>query len=404
MNYEMDEEDLLKKIDCSELDDGLKSIFRKTIHELCAYNRIRIESLERNILFPTPRQAIGEIVIALAPRPEKPDKPYFGLTEIDGASDDLYFLNAPYEKLRELVGDLDTEKVYTGICRMKERETPFRYRLRFDGRYLKAQDLIFRLASMYQTENAVLWSPFLRKAVRVQLLDPLPEGVKKEAVCYRFEQNGLPVMEGVSLLWNLRVTSTDFEKASGKIPYGQDVKYKFHFEKSRRGGWRFPIPQNNQTIVYDIAFSDEGIDLLLDHELEAFRVVESMPVDQEAGELLLLRKGDWLHSNRTGRSILSVHRILSKGDMEFAIRPFRDANGVRCELTDELTRVCTRYSAKYQSHLKNRILYPQPQHKKARGKLKFSAELPPAFYDDYINFVLLYLAYYYPEIEWVGGW
>ena len=37
-------------------------------------------------------------------------------------------------------------------------------------------------------------------------------------------------------------------------------------------------------------------------------------------------------------------------------------------------------------------------------KIKFYSEEYQSFYDDYINFVLLYLEYYYPEIEWVGGW
>lgn len=401
MNYKMDRDALLRMIDSAGLEEAQRGVLRKTVSELCTYQEQQLERMGKHILSPEDPRSIGEIAVALVPK----DTPCSGLTKIPGAFEGVRFLEAGYVEFLGYTGEWDTEKVYTGTYRLGDREESYQYRLRFDNSGLRAQELLCRLAQLYPVENAILWGPYLRKAVRIQPVRMIPEKVKKEAeIDYRFAANGLPVTENADLLWNLRVENLEDCKALGKIPYGENVKYVFHFDKSKNGGWRFPLPEESSVIVYDVSFSDEGIDLTLDQDLLNFTVVERLNVDWEQTDIKLLDKNKKIHSNRIERTALSVRRILSRGDMEFAIRPFREGSGSRCMLVNELEQTCTRYSSKFLHPLKNRTCYPQSQHRRPTGKLKFSAETPPAFYDDYINYVLLCLEYYYPEIEWIGGW
>lgn len=398
MTCKMDRNALLRMIDSAGLEEAQRSVLRKTVAELCAYQEQQLERMEKKILSPENPHSFGEIVVALAPK----DTCCPSLTKIAGTANGVCFLEAGYVDFLGYIGEWDTEKVYTGSYRLGERKESFQYQLKFDNSGLQAQELLCRLVQLYPAKNAILWGPYLRKAVRIRPMSIVPE--KAVEVDPRFAANGLPVVENADLLWNLQVENLEGCKAVGKIPYGENVKYVFHFDKSKNGGWRFPLPEESSVIVYDVSFSDEGIDLTLDRDLLDFTVVEQQDVDWEQKDIIQLMREHRIHSNHVEKTALSVRRILSRGDMEFAIRPFREVNGGQCALVNELERTCTRYSNKFLHPMKNRIYYPQSQHRKPIGKLKFSTETPPVFYDDYINYVLLYLEYYYPEIEWIGGW
>ena len=401
---EVDEEKLIRIIERSGLAENLESVLKSTIRELCGYNSEHLKSIEQKILFAQQPAAIGEIVLALISGMERDQnkQSYFGLTEMKviGTDGEIYFLDADYEHIREMIGDVDSDKIYTGIYQLDGNIHSFRYRLKFDNSYLKFQDLVAGFASIYPIENAVLYSPYIRKSVIVQQLDSIPDKVKADHIDYQFQQNGLSVIERANLLWNFRIESSDVKKASGRIPYKQNVKYKFHIDKSREGNWRYALPKNNQTIIYDVSFSEDGIDLILDRELEEFWIAEYQVIDWDNTEIKKMINAGRIHTNHAAKSILQNRRILSQGDIEFAIYPFRNSNGCKCEIADNLEKVCIRYSSKYRNHMKNRVKYPKAK----QVKLRFSSETSSFFYDDYINFVLLYLEYYYPEIEWVGGW
>ena len=106
-----------------------------------------------------------------------------------------------------------------------------------------------------------------------------------------------------------------------------------------------------------------------------------------------------LYSNFTDKNCLAAKRILSQCDIEYAIYPFRDYQGIQCEITQKLNEICKRYSYKYRPSPSRQM----SSRKLRRVMLKFTFERNEQFKHDYINYVLDYLDYYYPEIEWVGG-
>ena len=408
MTYRMDEDSMIERIDQSRFvegdesaDEALKSVFKRAMQELCGYTRRILNDIEQTLLFPEDPCSIGEIVVALAQNancaPGKNEYP--AMTKMAASTDPgVYFIDADHGSFKKIVGDVDSEKTYEGVYRLGQDLVKYRYRLKFDDRFLQQQDLLSRMASLYKVDNAIIHSPYIRRAVNVCVLDEIPSKACEQD--HQFAQNGIPAIEDAALLWNLQACSTELLKAEERVPYGQEIKYKFHFKRSKEGRWRYAVPQNNQTIVYQICFSEDGIDLLLDHELETFFVIEYRAVDWDELEIKKLIRQHRIHSNYVKRSAISNPRIISEGDIAFAIHPFRNTGSVKCEIATDLKKVCTRYSAKYRAQLHGRLTYT----KLKQVKLKFSVDDPPAFYDDEINFVLQYLEYYYPEIEWIGGW
>lgn len=406
MTYRIDEDSIIDRIDHARFnaddeaaDEALKGALKKTIHELCEYSRNILNDVEKKILSPERPHTIGEIAIALVSNAggssnQNTDPAFAKMAD----ASNICFINADHDGFKKIVGDVDSEKIYEGVYRLGKDAVKYQYKLKFDDRYLRQQNLLFRLASLYKVENAVIRSPYIRKVVRVCPLDEIPDKALDQDP--QFEKNNIPVIKNVNLFWNLHISQTDLIKADGRIPYGKETKYKYHFKRSKEGYWRYAIPQNNQTIIYQTEFSEDGIDLLLDHEMEAFLVVEYRPINWDKLEVKKLDGLNRIHSNSVTRSTISNPRIISEGDIAFAIHPFRKFNQIKCEIAEDLEKVCARYSAKYRVQMQKRFAYASLK----RVNLKFFSDFPPDFYDDEINFILLYLEYYYPEIEWVGGW
>ncbi len=409
MKYRIDEERLADIIDNSEFisdnraaNESLRMLLKNTIHGMCQYNQEILEEIKREILYPKPPCAVGAFTCALVPLRDKDAYGHIGLSVMSeqSLSRKIVFLDGEYDEIKEICGDNQTEKkIYTGSYRIKNQEYSFKYRLKFDNSLLKMQDLTVRLSACYPVGNAVLFSPYMRKSFVTEVLDQIPKNVEDKDIDFRFSQNKIPAVQDAVLLWNLKVTHTSLLKAADRRPYGAELKYRHHFDRGKGGRWPYALPMNNQTIIYDIRFTEEGTDLILDHEMEEFIVAEYHPVDFDSADIKKLNLSHKIFSNQITKSTLGNKRILSKGDIMYAVSPFKDYGGIQCEVAEKLDKICTRYSSKYRNHLSDRIGY----RKLKTINLKFTSEIIPKFMDDYINYVLMYLEYYYPEIEWVGG-
>lgn len=409
MKYRIDEEHLAEIINNSEFiatsraaNEAFRMFLKNTIHGMCQYNQEILEEIEREILYSKSPCDIDAFNCALAPIRDKDAYGHIGLSVMSERSllRNVIFLDAEYGEIKEISGDSQTEeKIYTGAYQIKNHEYSFKYKLKFDDSLLKMQDLAVRLADCYPVDNAVLFSPYIRKSFVTEILDNIPNDVKDKDIDFCFHQNNIPAILDAVLLWNLKITDTSLLKAVDRRPYGAELKYRHHFNRGKGGGWSYALPKNNQTIIYDIRFTDEGTDLILDHEMEEFIVVQYHPIDYESADIKKLNLLHRFFSNQLTKSSLGNKRILSKGDIMYAVSPFRDHGGIQCEVVEKLDKICTRYSCKYRNHLPDRIGY----RKLKTINLRFTSETNLKFMDDYINYVLMYLEYYYPEIEWVGG-
>lgn len=414
MKYQIDRENLINIIDESnfidkaEANEAFKGLLRKTVNALCEYNDEVMSAIERRVLEKNNESTIGDIVSSLVSFSDR--ESVMGLSEMrifptkdevrklqDKYRRSLVFINADFNELRSIVGDNQKdETVYEGSYQLNNKMHIFKYKLVFDDTYLQMQDLVCALSDNYKMNNAIIFSPYIRKCFKIQPLEEIPEKAEPD---YRFEKNGIPAITDSVLLWNFRVFKTEIMKASDRVPYGEEIKYRYHFGKSRSGRLQYALPQNNQTIIYEITISENGIDLLTDHELDEFILFEYSEIDKESSDVKKLINVENFYSNYMLRNRLANRRIISEGDIEYAINPFRNGESCSCEIVPEMDRVCIRYSSKYRHRRSVRAGYKKIK----KVNIKFSAVEHMRFLDDYINYVLTCLEYYYPEIEWVGG-
>lgn len=385
-----------------EGDGQFKNILKKSIAELSQHCENVIGSLEDKILAQQANSTkilIPEIALALI-TDKKLLKSNNVLTALSTQQEKILFLDADYDEVRSFLGDIDNERYFTGKYFFEGKQHDFKYKLSFYNDFLSFQKILLKAASIYNIANPILFAPFLRKSFSVIILNSIPEDA--EDVNYMFQENNIPVIEEAVLASNLQKSSTKLLQADAKTPYNGTVRFIFRFEKSKTGYYKLALPKNNQTLIYDINFTDEALELTINKELEEFLIIEYRQVNWDDVEMKRLLNANRMFCNYVEISPLQNKRIISQSDIYFAVSPFKNFHGVQCEVVNELNNVCVRYSSKY--------CVKPPENRRGKifrqVKLKFSfndVQNHPRFIIDYINFVIMYLEYFYPEIEWIGG-
>ena len=409
-------EELVNKTQYME-DPDLNASFRKliikTINELDRYTERTLKQLEFQVLKNNSFEKKYPIFTALIDDEQQKEYPFNNMHEIKIFPEDAkkvknsnpgkIFLDAEYSEICRILGDnLATPKICTGCYRKGNEKQEFKYHLKFDDSFLEMQDTLCRLSEIYEVDNAILYSPYIHKAVKVVFDEQIPE--KPEEISYQFNKNGIPVKENKFLLWNFRACETKIRKADARKPYGDTERYIYYFSsKDQKSNRRiYAVPGNNQTLVFDAGFNmdEDGKEttfIVIDREMESFILFEYFDIDSET-----VAKNKSLYCNMVERTDLLPSRIISEGDIELAIAPFRNISGRKCETAEsELTEKCRRYSAKYRGSSSS---FSAGFKKIKTVYLKFSSKEKEKFFDDYINYVLEYLDHYYPETEWVGGY
>ena len=198
------------------------------------------------------------------------------------------------------------------------------------------------------------------------------------------------------VFWNIKKDVVRNKTYDAKIPYGDKTRFLYSFSKTKKGKYVFPYPFNEQTIIYDIEIEDRGVNIVTNKEIDDFVIIEYFDVDSSSSNVKAAISSKVLFNNKkkyTG----TIHRIISEGDVEHAITPFREWNGLNCIITREKNHKVMRYSARYRVDRKDKFMFSPISTK----YIEFSKK-DDKFLDDYANYVIEFLEYYYPEIEWVG--
>ncbi len=385
----------------NEKNDVMKDIMKGMFSALCQYTNDTIDGLHASVCEPKKKSGFGEVVSALVSNDIK-DKFYeMSNIGIDISTSDIVFVDEDYRQLRGVVGDNDVDKKFKGkyVCDGDIRE--FEYQLKYDNSFHKMQDIIFKITELYGSEYPIVNSPYVTKCFRACPTEELPEDI--EEIHYDFEENGIKVLENTSLLWNVKLNCSGSKAADEKIPYGNTTKYVYLFSVDKNtGNHYYVIPQNNQTLVYSVEFLEKETKIIINREMEEFLLVEKCDIDWGRQEIKLLSSQKRIYTNKVDKGLVHNPRILSKGDVEYAIAPFRNYKGNTCEIVSaesDISKIILRYSSKYKYKNMDRIRYA----KLSRVYVKFFLNEEVLYPSDYINFALSYLEYYYPEIEWVGG-
>ena len=313
---------------------------------------------------------------------------------------DRVFLDCEYDEIRGIDGDLSgEERTYRGryVCKKDGETGAFDYCLEFDNSFLKAQGMLFDFAELYRVENPVVLSPYSRKSFFVKYAKDLCKDDFELDFC--FAENHIPVIEGRnSLYWNIRQSIENERAYDAKAPYGDATKFIYRFRKTKKGNLPLPLPLNNQTRVYSINVTEDGVDIATSREVDDFLIYEYLDFDLNSGLAKERQSKQLLFSNETVNGTGRRRRILAEGDIERAIGCFSGWRAARCERSEGGGIVIPRYSKKYCVDRKAKNMFNAIR----RECVSFKGTKNRRFLADFANYVLEYLEYYYPEIEWVG--
>ncbi len=182
-----------------------------------------------------------------------------------------------------------------------------------------------------------------------------------------------------------------------KEPYGDKTKYVYSFNKTKKGNYLLPLPLNNQTKIYEIRFGEKNIEIVTDHDIEDFVVFEYFELDFNSRVVKERQSKKMLFVNRVEEKKHNQRRIVSDGDIERAIGCFREWQDICCNRSNGESKLVIRYSKKYIADRKDKTLFNT-----IRREYVFFKKTKNRFLTDDANYILQYLEYYYPEIEWAG--
>lgn len=390
-----------------ELNSTIKKFFKNIAKELYCYNKQQYEYIENKILSLT-KQDIPIVYIALSNEKKGNYETFFPILNEgkkpfspSGCLNNI-FIDEDYDSLKDSIGDFTEEKKFIGIYKYNGIEKEFSYRLKFDDSYLIAQKLLFELSSVYKNDTPVLYNPFASKYFEIISLDDLPEKLKKEDINFEFEKNNLNVIENAQLYWNIEISgdkskSLNFDK---EVIYDNQKKFEYKIPKKHKDK-EFVLPLSNEAIIYDYNFSDSYLNIVLNLDVSAFRKFRFHEVDKNTVEFKELYNANKIFSNDFVSPLKKV-RLLTDSDIEYAIRPFKNFLNYSCEISfEEPEKKVLRYTNKLLKIYKNNYIHPLKtiylvfKENTNSYKIKYVC--------DYINFVITYLRYFYPEIDWIGG-
>lgn len=399
--YNLDKEKLKAIIENSSFSEDsdknkqIRNAFLAFFSELCDYSESVNNSIIRQSAIPNIKGVLPEISVVLM---DKNDGERLGMSiGLSRMTDtkEVIFINADHKSIKAIVGDNEEQKKYYGEYIKEGKVISFQYSLKFNRSYVERQELIYKYARHYSIINPVVYSPYSFKAFDV-IFD---REIAEEELDFLYQKNGLNVInaDDRDLFWNICIQEQN-KTYDAKIPYGDSSRYIFEFKKNKEGNYILPLPKNNQTKIYDIDFSDDCVRLTTDHDMDEFYLLEPLEIDESSSTIKTLVSNNLFFSNKNTYKGIVSGRLISEADVEHALSPFRKKNGFKCTMSDGKGEIIKRYSQKYRPDRKGRQLFNTI----SREYIMFDCMENEMFLIDYVNYVLEYLEYYYPEIEWVG--
>lgn len=401
--YRIDSEGLEEKIREAKFstdEEGNKNIresLLSLVKELCKYTTQVNQTLVEGILERDDNSSIEDIVVALLSDADVEEKNFeaVGLYKMVDANEKRIFINDEYENIRIINGDISGKKKYKGKYLKSGKVVEFEYELKFDNSFLKLQELLYKYAELYNICNPVILSPFSHKSFFVVYSNEIEKENVELDFC--FEENGIKAIENKNLFWNIKKDSSLNKTYDAKVPYGTDTRYRYTFGKTKKGKYVLPYPVNNQTTIYDVIIGVNGVELVTNRDMDDFILLEYFDVDNDSSNVKAMISAGVLTSNKREYKGVITGRILSEGDVEHAIAPFREWKNLSCSIAQGNSNKIIRYSSRYRVDRKDKVMFSPI----SRKYICFS-KTDGVFLTDYANYVIEYLEYYYPEIEWVG--
>ena len=410
--------DKLKYSEQDKINYEIQQSFKSLFDELCQYSEDVNKSIIDKCVSNDSSHMIGAVYVSLVDKNDEMKlKQYKNagmspMADIDEPANDFHlppisesqylyrriFVNAEYDKLKNFQNDAAELRKYTGKYSTNGAEHTFTYHLVFDRTFVEKHELLYQYASYFDFVNPVVFSPYSYKSFLVVY----PKSLADENLDFCFSKNGIDVIaDNYEMYWNFMIRETEVITYDTKIPYGDDVKYTYVFEKNRHGHYCLPLPIDKDVLIYDIRVNCDSVEISISSGTCCFRVLEYASIDKSFFDEDVKVRKVFCNSLDETFSGFRNKRIISDADIEHAIAPYRrNETWLNAEISNgcEHEHIVKRYSAQFRPDLKGKRIFKKTD----TVHLKFNSKSALNFADDYINYVLQYLEWFYPEIEWAG--
>lgn len=340
-----------------------------------------------------------------------------------------YFLDCSYAEAKDLCADeFDTVFPYQGYIETDGERMPFHYRIVPNLRYIERERQLWDMAHLYHIARPAIFSPYARRAVKIQIpneereiADRLREDCENHAP-FCFADNDLDdkLLCDRHLLWNVRTATrelpsyggVDGDERSYFAPYGDQEIYRYEFSNVNENEFICPVPEEMEAVIAaEKDWEQKRIILITRRRLQSDCM--SMTILRSAEEQGKGGEGCAVFSNRDSArraSAFPKERLRTQGDLERVLYALSMPNyNFSCSFAEVSSTVKTypnvimRYSNELRygdaDVLREQSLYGKNRHL-PYCYLRFSGE--PKFLNDYAEFVLSFLEYRYPDVQWVG--
>ncbi|MDO5296537.1 MAG: hypothetical protein Q4F00_07900 [bacterium] len=350
-----------------------------------------------------------------------------------------YFLDCSYAEAEALCSAEYADTCpYSGSLEVQGEKLAFRYRLVHDLRCIEAERLLFDVADIYRISKPVVFSPYSRRAVKIQIprqdsraADVLRELPEDDLTPYCLPDNKLAgrLLAGKKLLWNLRLGELELPQyqpggecsTSYASPYRDSITYGYEFKEQRNCD--FVSPDADDIVSLIDAEKDGERELitlraqkLLVNKCRFLRIIraEDNIADYRrkvSGAVFFRNYADPLSVPAEMSSVWAKERLRTRGDIERVLGSLRmselDLQGefVAVEAAAKKGfQVCQRYARELSYGEASCSQREQALYKKWRSLpfcyIRFSGNAK--FLSDYAEYVLFYLENRYPDFQWVG--
>ncbi|MCR5833907.1 MAG: hypothetical protein K6G55_04575 [Selenomonadaceae bacterium] len=439
-------DDLEKIIGQSDIPDDWKKILQETMKSVITRNDSVLSEIRQNVLQEKSNldcewSPKWNIVTALVATNRIHDMAGFRSLSFDKTDNLLgeplliditgnFFLDCSYEETVNLCSDeYSDEYPYRGYVDIRGEKIPFRYRLAHDLYYVNDERILFNTADIYQIKRPVIFSPYSRRAVKIQIprqyvdvAELLEENID-DMTPYLLEENKLKgkLVTDKRLMWNIQTaivplpqyTVDDDENTSFFAPYGDNEIYRYEFRNLRANEFICPDDDDLKNVMTAQITSKK------DEERQTITLITKKQLTHPCTSIRIIQTQD---NNFSDNSVFHNYgykaeyicftgeRLRTRGDIERILYGLKmSEKNLICSFQGIYDEGCQDFNViqPYNRELMYGIVNSRREQSlyKTRRKfpiccLKFTGS--NKFLTDYASYVLSFLENRYPEFQWVG--
>lgn len=364
---------------------------QKILREL--RQRIDAESSSRN-----PEDAVFEIVTALVPRAQVEDMSRCGFFEITLGEESIVAPKPIESDIRAPLFLRGSYSDFNVACSKTFRGRSFDYRLTPLRSFIdRAEGILFRLAQIYDVSRPLVFSPYARRAVCINILEQSDvERITLDQLC--LEQNGLDgvLLVDRALMWNARVDPIRDMLGYNAVDTAHHI---YFYDNVAENQFILPV-QSEPRIESFLRSSDDALELVCDRKFddESYRKISVVkPVLEDVPE------GVEIFSNACDvPRLFKKSHIRTVADINYILTALSQKNFSARFEPESVKPPLPTYEPHHRYHSHSEEAFNRSLRRRSVPGIAVEFQGAEPFVADYAAFVLQWIETNFPEYHWKG--